>query len=83
MEKYLRARKDILEPLPFDRELSEWRPVGSGPWQCSGRGLGGLGRDPTGQGQEGEKGDCRDFFSVVLDSLGSKPILFFIGKTFF
>lgn len=46
---------------PFMGKRQSWRPVGSGPWQCSGSGLEGLGRDPIEQGQEGERDDCRDF----------------------
>lgn len=57
------------EPLPCSGTCQSCRPAGSGPWQCSGSGLGGLGRDPTGCCQEGERDGCRDFFSVVLDSV--------------
>lgn len=61
---------------PFMGKRQSWRPIGPGPWQCSGSGLEGLGRDPIGWGQEGERDDCRDFFSVVLDSVCPKKLFF-------
>lgn len=63
---------------PFREQRQSRRPVGPGPRQCSGSGLQGLGRDPIGWGQEGERADRArgDFFSVVLDSVCPQRLFF-------
>ena len=63
-----RARKTCPLSLSLGN-VSAGGQLALGPSRGLGVGLEGLGRDPTGWGQEGGRDDCRDFFSVVLGSV--------------
>lgn len=52
-----------------------WKHQSLGP-AGPGDAVEGLGRDPTGWGQEGERDGCRDIFSVVLDSVFPQKLFF-------
>lgn len=61
LRKYPRARKTC--PLALSPgNVSAGGQLALGPSQALGVGLEGLGRDPTGWGQEEGRDDCRDFF---------------------
>lgn len=77
LENDPRARTDILEPLPFHREkASVGGQLALGPGSAPGVSLEGLGRDPAGWGQEVGRDGCRDFSSLVLDSVSLKELFF-------
>lgn len=75
-EKIPGPGKTRWSPCTSTGTCQSWRPVGSGPGHALGVGLEGLGRDPTGWGQEGERDGCRDFFSVVLYSVCPQRLFF-------
>lgn len=75
LDKEPRARKDIAEPLPFHGKCEL---EASWPWalavlrECSGK----PGQRPCGMGSGRGKDGCRDFFSVVLDSVYPRRLFF-------